>query len=64
MSEDKFVLYGGPDPNPPSSKLTSLGEFVLQRLGDHGDKIALVSIFSLFKKKKSIIFFSGRWSNR
>lgn len=44
MSEDKNVLYGGPDPNPPSSKLTSLGEFVLQKLETHGDKIAFVSI--------------------
>lgn len=48
MSEDKNVLYGGPDPNPPSDKLTSLGEFVLQRLSDHGDKIAFVSISFLF----------------
>lgn len=54
MSEDKNVLYGGPDPNPPSSKLTSLGEYVLQRLGDHGDKIAFVSTIKVWSSKEQI----------
>lgn len=40
---DKYVLYGGPERDDVDEGTRSIGEFLMKRLAEHGDKVALVS---------------------
>lgn len=51
-NEERFTLYGGPEPENMHENTKSLGEFIIKRLTQNGDKVALVSfdcICVLFK---------------
>lgn len=39
---DKYVLYGGPQRDNFEEGTKSLGEFIIKKLIEHGDKVALV----------------------
>lgn len=44
MSDNKnYILYGGEEPGDVGEGCKSLGEFLLKKLREHGDKVAFVS---------------------
>lgn len=43
MSLDKYVLYGGPQRENLSEGTKSFGEFLIKRLSENGNKVALVN---------------------
>lgn len=40
---NKFILYGGPEPDNIGEGCKSLGEFLIKKLTENGDRVALVS---------------------
>jgi 4-coumarate--CoA ligase len=40
--DEKYVIYGGPDPDNVGDGCRSLGEYLLKQLLIHGDKVALI----------------------
>jgi 4-coumarate--CoA ligase len=40
---NKFIFYGGPEPDNIGDGCRSIGEFFLKQMTQHGDKVALIS---------------------
>lgn len=43
MSDEPFVLYGGPLPAKMDDDSEELGEIILKKFDEHGDKVIYVS---------------------
>jgi 4-coumarate--CoA ligase len=41
--KNKYIFYGGPEPDDIGDGCRSLGEFFLKQLNKHGNKVALIS---------------------
>lgn len=50
-TDDKNILYGGPDVDLIDNTSKSLGEVILQKLAENGNEPMFVSILTQFKQK-------------
>lgn len=47
-NDEKYTLYGGPEPDNMHEDCSSLGELIIKRLTTFGDKVVLVSKINIF----------------
>lgn len=40
----KYILFGGPEPGNVGEGCKSLGEYLIKKLKEFGDKVAIVSV--------------------
>lgn len=57
MSEEKNVLYGGPDVPVLDATAKSFGEIALKMFTENGDKVIVVSVVFLSIRIKTIGIF-------
>lgn len=64
-TDDKNILYGGPDVDLIDNTSKSLGEVILQKLAENGNEPMFVSILTQFKQKvwtNALFIYSFVWT--